>query len=570
MCGPDGNPDDPSYDPAGADGWRPERQVQAALILWLCRDPAAVSRVDAAGIQLFGAKITGTLNLSFVSVPFPIRIFRSRLVDQFLLMSAQIPALYLNGSRTGPIQAASMNVKVDLFLRDGFTAVGEVRLQGAQIGGDLDCSDGTFKNPPRNDSPQSGIALSADGIDVKGSALLRKFIAEGEVRLVGAKIGGNLECSSGTFKNPRLKEPLATSGRALTADGIHVRGGIFLDKQFLAEGEVRFLAARVGVQFACTGGTFRNPPPKDVAGIGTALKTDGLDVNGDVLFDEQFLAEGEVQVPGARIGGDLNCNLAAFSALNVQGTRVGHHLFLREVRGAKDVMIDLRNASVDSLIDDEASWPTAGNLCLDGFVYGRISAGPLDAETRLKWLALQPEFKPQPYSQLAKVLREAGHGRGARRVLYEMEHRRRKAEERSLFSRLISWAFKTTLGYGYYPQGGAVVGIVLLISMGWWFFRQGYFAGAVVPTERDAYYYFRTNGRAPDHYQRFTASIYSVENSVPLFNLGQKDLWNPDPSPSGSRRWADFLRRFRWGQIVLGWVLSTLFVAGVTGVVRRE
>jgi len=233
--------------------------------------------------------------------------------------------------------------------------------------------------------------------------------------------------------------------------------------------------------------------------------------------------------------------------------------------------LNLTNASAGSLVDDQESWPVKGNLLLDGFVYGHISGNsPRDAKTRLRWLALQPEFKPQPYNQLAKVLREAGHARGARRVLYEMESRRRETEDHGLFSRLISRAFKTTLGYGYYPQRIAIGGLAFLITMGWWFFRQGYFAGAIVPTDRDAYYCFRAHGRPPDHYQRFTASIYSLENSVPLFNLGQKDLWSADPSPRGSGRWADFLRGFRWCQIVFGWLFSTLFVAGVTGVVRKE
>jgi len=31
-----------------------------------------------------------------------------------------------------------------------------------------------------------------------------------------------------------------------------------------------------------------------------------------------------------------------------------------------------------------------------------------------------------------------------------------------------------------------------------------------------------------------------------------------------------FLRWFRWVQVLLGWLLATLFVAGVTGVVRKE
>lgn len=33
---------------------------------------------------------------------------------------------------------------------------------------------------------------------------------------------------------------------------------------------------------------------------------------------------------------------------------------------------------------------------------------------------------------------------------------------------------------------------------------------------------------------------------------------------------ARFLRGFRWFQICAGWILATLFVAGVTGVIRKD
>lgn len=570
VCGPSGDFEDPANDPSKADQWGPEREVRSGLIRWLCTDREAASRVDPAGIRLLGAKISGTLDLSFATVPFSLSLCRCRLGDQVLLKSTQIPALYLNGSRTGPIRADGATVAGDVFLREGFTAEGEVRLLRAHIARDLDCSGGTFKNPPRKDVASSGDALIADGVTVGGAVFLRAgFAAEGEVRLLGGQIGGDLDCSDGTFRNPPRKD-LSQSGKALNAVVVGVSGRVCLCSGFTAEGEVRLLGAKIGGDLDCSGGTFRNPPQEQLPDSGCALIANRIDVRGTVFLGERSTAEGEVQLVGAEIGGDLDCIGGKLSVFNAQGAKIGHHLFLRDVLDAKNATIDLRNASTDALIDDEASWPAEGKLYLDGFVYGRISQGPTDAETRLKWLALQPKFKPQPYRQLAKVLREAGHARGARRVLYELERRRRKAEDRSLFSRLISWAFKTTLGYGYYPQRVAVVGLVLLILMGWWLFRQGYFAGAVVPTDRDAYYCFRTHGRPPDHYQRFTASIYSLENSVPLFNLGQKDLWTPDPTPRGSRRWSDFLRRFRWGQIVFGWFFSTLFVAGVTGVVRKE
>jgi hypothetical protein len=126
-----------------------------------------------------------------------------------------------------------------------------------------------------------------------------------------------------------------------------------------------------------------------------------------------------------------------------------------------------------------------------------------------------------------------------------------------------------TVGYGFYPWR-AIIALVLLTALGWGLFRHGYFSGAMAPTDKDAYCHFRTKGWGPNHYQRFTASVYSLENSLPFVNLGQKDHWTPDPNPQGSRRMPVVLRWFRWGQVLLGWLLATLFVAGVTGVVRKE
>ena len=63
-----------------------------------------------------------------------------------------------------------------------------MRLLGAEIGSDLECGGGSFK-------VASGDELSADGIKVTGSVHLGAgFTVEGEVRLVGAEIGGDLIC----------------------------------------------------------------------------------------------------------------------------------------------------------------------------------------------------------------------------------------------------------------------------------------------------------------------------------------------------------------------------------------
>jgi hypothetical protein len=500
WCGPSAKDDDPANDPARADEWAHEREIRADLIRWLCVDREAASAIDPKGVRVHAARITGALDLSFVSVPFPLRPRHCRFTDDANLTSVDLAALNLAGSRVLSVTADRANVKGSVFLRDGFSAEGEVRLLGAQIGGDLDCSGGTFKNP-------GGNALHADRADVKGSVFLSDgFSAEGEVRLLGAQIGGDLTCSGGTFKNPGKD--------ALSFHNAEVEGGTYLRRGFTAEGEVGLV--------------------------------------------------------GAQIGGDLTCTGGKFCRVGVQRAAITGALFWHGVEVAETTTLDLTNASAGSLIDDEMSWPSKGKLFLDGFVYGHISGdSPRDAKTRLRWLERQDPFTPKPYRQLAKVLRETGDDSGARKVLFDMERRRRQMEDRRWYTRLWGWVLKCMIGYGFYSWL-ALLWLVGLTIVGWGLFRHGYFSGAMAPADKDAYCHFRAKGWAPNHYQRFTASIYSLENSLPFVNLGQKDHWTPDPNPRASPRFSAFLRWFRWGQVLLGWLLATLFVAGVTGVVRKE
>jgi hypothetical protein len=163
-----------------------------------------------------------------------------------ILTDATTKRLSFSGSWLGRgLYAGGMTVKGDLFLSAGFTAKGEVRLLGSDIGGNLSCINGTFLNP-------DGNALSADGITVKGSVFLSEgFSAKGQVRLLGANIGGTLGCDNGTFENP--------DGSALSADRTTVKGGVFLREGFSAKGEVRLLGADIGGNLSCINGTFENP-----------------------------------------------------------------------------------------------------------------------------------------------------------------------------------------------------------------------------------------------------------------------------------------------------------------------
>jgi hypothetical protein len=103
-----------------------------------------------------------------------------------------------------------------------------------------------------------------------------------------------------------------------------------------------------------------------------------------------------------------------------------------------------------------------------------------------------------------------------------------------------------------------------LFGAGWFVYWANYPTG-LAPTDKTAYEEFK-QGKLPNHYPRFHASIYSLENSLPLVKLGQADKWQPDPAATRPRRVLYFLRF----QILVGWGLTTFFVAGVSGILRRE
>ena len=82
---------DPSNDPARADEWRPQRQIRAALIRWLCVDHEALGLIDPKGIRVMGARIIGGLDLSLVSVPIPLALDNCVFAEPINLGGAEIP-----------------------------------------------------------------------------------------------------------------------------------------------------------------------------------------------------------------------------------------------------------------------------------------------------------------------------------------------------------------------------------------------------------------------------------------------------------------------------------------------
>ncbi|MGC2277245.1 MAG: hypothetical protein WA571_14625, partial [Candidatus Binatus sp.] len=68
WLGPSDDPDNAANDTAHAENWGAERTVRAELIAWLLSDPDASRFVHPSGLALAGARIKGTLDLSYATV----------------------------------------------------------------------------------------------------------------------------------------------------------------------------------------------------------------------------------------------------------------------------------------------------------------------------------------------------------------------------------------------------------------------------------------------------------------------------------------------------------------------
>lgn len=524
--------------------------VRAAFLRFLALGGDEQAPVHEHGVQLKGAWVEGVLDLDGARILRRLGLQDCHFSDVPLLRDSRIyGTLNLTGSHVNGLDADRMVCDGSVFLRRGFTAKGKVHLLGAQIGGNLDCSGAKLHD-------KNGYALWCDNAVVKGSVFLVDFTANGEVRLIGAQIGGALDCEGAKLSGKD------DGGDALVLDSVAINSGVFL-------------------------------------------------VN--------FTARGTVRLLGAQIGGDLACICAKFdskkgNALSCDGANIAGAFFFREHPDAVDG-VNLASMRVGTLVDDKQSW--GKRLILDGFVYGELSGdAPTDADTRLAWLNKQlpshagpngdgTKFKPQPWQQLIRVLRHMGHAEDARQVAIAFEHRLRRANligqtpkvwskprvwlYRNL-SRTAHWLFWLLTGYGYRPLRmlGWMFGVWLVCGMFYWYAAlDGVFAPSDPLVFQNTDYKICAAQNAvnwylceklPEEYTGFSPLAYSLDVILPLVDLQQETDWAPlIPTPKSV--WYQELlavdlkhvaRLVVWFEILFGWVASLLLVAVVSGLTKRR
>ncbi len=332
--------------------------------------------------------------------------------------------------------------------------------------------------------------------------------------------------------------------QGLDANGLTVEGDLFLSG-LNCTGAARLMGACIERGLSCRGARLDNPN-------GYALIADGMTVGENVLLDERFHATGAVRLRGARIEGALVCRGARFENPNASG-----------------IALDLRSARLGVIADDEDSWPQRGQLRIDGLEYEGFAGDrtPTDARRRLEWLRRQlPDFRPQPYDQLARVFRRMGREADAVEVLIAKQEDLIRHGKLSWRGRLTRRILGITIGHGY-RSGRALLWSLAFVIAGALIFGWANARGLMAPSSPEILTdpLYRAGGTIPPDYPRFEALFYSLDAFLPIVDLHQESFWLPD----AGKPFGDLVRIYLWIHIAAGWLLSTLFVSGVTGLVRR-
>ena len=286
--------------------WGESRTCPASVIRDILRGVLA-SKPDPHGLRLRGARISGRLDLENLTTDVNLEL-QDCLIDEGLTArGAHLASVALIGCQIGhpvepPLDAYRLTCSTLILSRAriiGHAYSGAVRLTGAHILGNLGCGEACLRN-------DSGPALHGGGLQVDhGVFLHRRFTATGTgelgaVRLTGAHIADDLGCGGACLRNG--------SGPALSGDRLQVGQAMFLCSGFTATGAgdfgaVRLAGAHIGGQLDCTKANLCNHS-------GPALLANGLQVGQAMLLHNEFTATGggdgvAVDLTAVRLGGAL-------------------------------------------------------------------------------------------------------------------------------------------------------------------------------------------------------------------------------------------------------------------------
>ncbi len=466
---------------------------------------------------------------------------------------------------------------------------------GMKTGGQFSTTGGKFFNEP-------SIALRLDRAVIDGGVFLLDTDVYGQADCSGLETQGQFSINRAKFFNE--------NGNALRLDNAEVAGGVFAPgievKGFIDAKRGRFSSILLsGARLDCG----QSEIAIDLEGsiVEKNLELGFSYVNGESC--EPARIRGSVYLDHARIGGQLRLTGASFApalengkCLTLRRARIEGELESLGFSSLPEVIFDLTGAEIAAIHDDpETGWPAAGRLILDNLTYGAISARAASdgesekdlAKTRIAWLRRQyapanagrlrerfhrlipwlrwraglgtpprGKFSPQPFEQMEKALRAAGHDYAATRIAVERREWHRRCVDRGL-DQFLNGVLKWTSDYGYSPFRAALW-YALWVALGAWRIRERL---------TDNGFEIADEGMSTHGDLHLEPVAYAIDLTIPIVDFGQASAFRPVPGCAeffGSQLFCQWRDLAEVGYSLVGFTFFSILVLTLTGVIRSD
>ena len=333
------------------------RAVQADLLRKCCHE--LNDQIDPRGLKVKDAVVVGCLDLTGLSVPFPLSfdecefdsapvVEGAQLFGLSLVSCPRLPGLLGNGLRlrrdldlSGSLVVGAHSTNASMSGRSA------IWLCEADIGGQLLCIDTTIDG-------QGHRAIQADQIHTGGTIqLIRKFTALGGIRLLGARIDGSLDLSGARIESSGeaaidLGDAAIKSSIFLIDDGVGrrpvIRGRIDLSSAHIS-GRLLIRNATIDVSEEMPE---EDTSPSSIA-AGAVINAPGLSVASEVMLEGHCEVTGRIHMPMSDLS---SVSIGSECALRAPGRTA----------------LDLTNSQIRALLRLDRNASVEGSMRLAGAV----------------------------------------------------------------------------------------------------------------------------------------------------------------------------------------------------------
>ena len=551
--------------------------VDAALLRKVLLEAAQgeITGVDPRGLQLRGAAVTGALDLASMRIAHVLS-FNQCLFDEAIDLSGTevVGRLDLAGSHLVGADAAGwslrgvrLRVKGSVDLGYGLRSSGGLGLSEAEIDGQLDLIGALLGRST------SQWSLLAERVEIGRGIDASHVEAEGALSLSAARVGNQLR-----LRGARVRvRGTAEGGWSVILQNLRAESDVYADEGFEADGAVSLGGARVAGQLGMIRATIKGLSPD-----GSSLEAQDLRVERGVYLRDGFETAGPVNLDGAEIGGELGLRGARLMgvdeagwSLNGRNLRVAHNATLGPDLFAAGTLL-LVGARFNRLVVPHDAEPAA-LAEVSGWQVGDLIGRPrTDRKCASRWL--EGQSTAQPWLELASFYDRIGQPSDARWMRYRSAVR--TTGHGSRWSKPGRWLYRITTGHGYYAAP-LTLGWLLAIFLTAWAIAASHpddFTTATTAAIRqDVVDQQKAAGVAspPPVPGRVPASAWNDAWDTPQFQPWTYALSTAVPTTSSatSQPWTP---RTGWLSAVLAvlralsWIFTALFLAGITGLLRKQ